>query len=183
MERKILELLAQLVALKSTTNTDLEVQVEEFLFKYLGEQPYFQKHQENYGVFSVPGDAKQRRCIFALVKGVTGRTVIFMNHHDTVGTGVYGETEPWACDIQEAGTRVAALQPDSEAEDDYVSQKWIFGRGSCDMKGGLAAQLAVISEYARRPEAGSLLFLSVPDEESYSAGMRSVLPFSMAVSR
>jgi arginine utilization protein RocB len=40
--------------------------------------------------------------------------------------------------------------------------------------GGAAGLLA---RYARNPEQGALLFVSVPDEEAFSAGMRGALPF------
>ena len=36
----------------------------------------------------------------------------------------------------------------------------------------MAAQLAYLEQYAQSPDQGSLLFLSVPDEESFSRGMR-----------
>ena len=176
MEQDIEKLLARLVAVKSTTNTAAELEVENFLLNYLEAWPYFKAHPDYCGRFDLPGDLHRRQCIYALVKGPSTRTVIFLNHHDVVDTGVYAEAEPWACQIQEAGSKVLPLKPDKEAEDDYVSGQWIFGRGSCDMKGGIAAQLAVLAEYAVQPEAGSLLFISVPDEESFSAGMRSILP-------
>ena len=43
------------------------------------------------------------------------------------------------------------------------------------MKGGAAAQLAVFEDYAEKPGNASLLYLSLPDEETYSAGMRTAI--------
>jgi arginine utilization protein RocB len=64
---------------------------------------------------------------------------------------------------------------DEDTNKDLVSGEWLFGRGSCDMKGGIAVQLALLEEYSQNPDAGNLLFVSVPDEESFSAGMRGAL--------
>ena len=58
---------------------------------------------------------------------------------------------------------------------DWESGEWLFGRGSCDMKGGAAAQLAVFEDYAAHPGKASLIYLSLPDEETYSAGMRTAI--------
>ncbi len=77
----------------------------------------------------------------------------------------------------------AAADPEQDFWDDVASGEWIFGRGAADMKGGLAAGLAVllgigeeILDGTCRME-GNVLFLSVPDEESYSVGMRGAAGF------
>ena len=141
-------------------------------------------------------------------------TVILMGHHDVVSADVYGAAADWAFDPD---TITAHLDKDtlsSEAYTDLLSGEWIFGRGSCDMLGGTAVQMAVLAEEAEailanpakelpevREGAGSvnqitadapektatapenascrpraLLFVSVPDEESFSVGMRGTLP-------
>lgn len=77
----------------------------------------------------------------------------------------------------------AAADPEQDFWNDVASGEWIFGRGAADMKGGLAAGLAVllgigeeILDGTCRME-GNVLFLSVPDEESYSVGMRGAAGF------
>ncbi len=63
------------------------------------------------------------------------------------------------------------------ARKDLESGEWLWGRGSCDMKGGLAIHASLFEEYAKMAAEddleGSVIFMLVPDEESYSAGMRS----------
>lgn len=89
------------------------------------------------------------------------------------------------------------------SEKDFLSGDWMFGRGTADMKGGLSVGLALLDWYGKlvveaerkecgtaafetktasgteeTPEiSGNLLFVTVPDEEGYSAGMRHAVPF------
>ena len=177
MDKEILKLLAELVAMKSVSGTAGEIAIENYLLQYVQALPYFKQQPALCGALTLPGDALGRRVIFALVRGKSPATVLLLNHHDVVDTAVYGAAEPWACDVQRAAGHVAELAISEEARADLESGAWLFGRGSCDMKGGLAVQLAVLAEYARNPEQGSLLLMSVPDEEAFSAGMRGALPF------
>lgn len=90
-----------------------------------------------------------------------------------------------------------------EVKEDFLSGEWMFGRGTADMKGGLSVGLALLDWYGKlvveaerkdcgtaafetktasgteeTPEiSGNLLFVTVPDEEGYSAGMRGAVPF------
>ena len=144
-------------------------------------------------------------------------TVIFMGHHDVVSTDVYGEVAPWAFDPESIAAHLNAENLSAEGYTDLLSGEWIFGRGSCDMLGGTAVQLALLAEQAERilqeqaktapsgpasviaqpaktveplsateqqkktatenapRQQGALLFISVPDEESFSVGMRGSL--------
>ena len=96
-------------------------------------------------------------------------------YHDVVGTEVYGTLEPYAFNMSELAKKLRTELLDEDAHKDLLSGEWLFGRGSCDMKGGIAVQLALLEDYSQNPEAGNLLFVSVPDEESFSAGMRGAL--------
>ena len=107
----------------------------------------------------------------------------------TVGKG---SMEAGAKAHEEAGERAevpekkpfgAAADPEQDFWNDVASGEWIFGRGAADMKGGLAAGLAVLLEIGEEVldgtcgMDGNVLFLSVPDEESYSVGMRGAAGF------
>ena len=99
-----------------------------------------------------------------------------MGHHDVVSTEVYGALAQLATEPEALAQELARVDLPEEAACDLASGEWLWGRGTCDMKGGTAAQLAVLESYAQAPEAGSILFISVPDEEAFSVGMRSCLP-------
>ena len=112
-------------------------------------------------------------------------TVIFMGHHDVVSADVYREATPWAFNLDEIAAHLNGNNLSPEAYTDLLSGEWVFGRGSCDMLGGTAVQMALLAEQAKIALGnagetdggqGAILFLSVPDEESFSVGMRGSLP-------
>jgi acetylornithine deacetylase/succinyl-diaminopimelate desuccinylase-like protein len=81
-----------------------------------------------------------------------GRSLVLNGHLDTVG--VTGMADPFAGRI--VGDR-------------------LLGRGSCDMKGGLAAMIAAAEAAAVRGTAGDVVLALVADEEHASVGMEAVL--------
>ena len=83
-----------------------------------------------------------------------GRSLLLYAHHDTVG--VAGMPDPFSGDIRDGR---------------------MYGRGSYDMKGGLAACLAAVRALraAGIALAGDLLIAAVADEEVASIGISDVL--------
>ncbi|MBQ9257358.1 MAG: hypothetical protein IJ181_09615, partial [Acidaminococcaceae bacterium] len=249
MKNKIMEILRGLMACGGVTNTEKEIVTENWMLDFFRQLPYFQKYPERCGRFPIPGDPLRRGTVWALVNSggggcgkntaegndtavknggggtqktnATVPTVIFMGHHDVVSADVYGEAAPWAFDPDAITKHLSEENLSPEAYTDLITGEWIFGRGSCDMLGGTAVQMAVLSEQAEaalkdKEEAkekqqrlvaanltgtfvteeekspredlagteesnntkqhGALLFISVPDEESFSVGMRGTLP-------
>jgi acetylornithine deacetylase len=85
--------------------------------------------------------------------GGNGRTLLLNGHLDTVGVG--GMTgAPFSGEVK--GGRV-------------------WGRGACDMKGGLALILATAAELARAPHPGELVVALTADEEHASVGMEALV--------
>jgi acetylornithine deacetylase len=82
--------------------------------------------------------------------GDSGPTVVLCAHLDTVGTA--GMSAPFEPRVE--GDR-------------------LHGRGSCDMKGGVAACMAVAAAAAREPFPGRLLLALVADEEYASLGAQA----------
>lgn len=83
-----------------------------------------------------------------------GRSLMLYAHLDTVG--VEEMAEPFAAEVRDGK---------------------VYGRGTYDMKGGLAAALAAVKALrdAGTPLAGDLLVAAVADEEVASIGMQEVL--------
>ncbi len=135
------------------------------------------------------------------------KTIILTGHYDVVDTEEYGNERALAYDVEiweelvKSGNVLPSM-PD-EVKEDFLSGDWMFGRGSADMKGGLSVGMALLEWYgklvieAEQKNAaadvsetkaasemenvsgigGNLLFITVPDEEGYSAGMRGAVPF------
>ncbi len=93
-----------------------------------------------------------RRNVWGTLKGAgEGPTVLLAGHLDTVG--VDGYQSPFEPTVKDGN---------------------IYGRGSCDMKAGLAAYLEVVRQLAKlkMPLAGDLIIAGVVDEEHAMAGSR-----------
>ena len=71
-----------------------------------------------------------------------------MGHHDVVSADVYSEAAPWAFDLDEIAVHLNAELLSAEACTDLLSGEWLFGRGSCEMLGGTAVQMALLTEQA-----------------------------------
>ncbi|HEY7779438.1 MAG TPA: M20/M25/M40 family metallo-hydrolase [Ktedonobacterales bacterium] len=137
------------------------------------------------GLDPIEDDPFGRRNVFAFVQGRRAETVVLLGHFDTVDTADYGTLEPWATDPAGLAARVAdlaAVTPGLREDLDAHPDDWMLGRGSIDMKSGIAANLAVIRDCARAaargtPPAVSVLFLATPDEENESAGVLQAVRF------
>lgn len=122
----------------------------------------------------------------------TGETIILMGHYDTVGAEEFRALTPdgqlafnppslrQAIEKRLDGTRTAkeeAIWQDLQAMW-QGEPAWLFGRGSCDMKSGIAINIALIRHLLnhRKQLAGNILFLACADEEGESDGIRSAVP-------
>jgi len=86
-----------------------------------------------------------------------GRTLLLNGHLDTVGV---------------AGMSVAPFGA-------KLRDGRLWGRGSCDMKGGVAALLAATAKIARNPPPGALVVALTADEEHASLGMEALVRSGM----
>jgi arginine utilization protein RocB len=124
-------------------------------------------------------DSYGRHNAYAFLPGASARTVVLLGHIDTVDTADYGPLEEYALDPEALAEReeqlaelAPAIRPDLEAH----PGDWMFGRGTIDMKSGVAANIAVMRHFAARAREGqpppvSLVLLATPDEENVSAGV------------
>ena len=179
MEKQITDILRNLMACASVTNTEKEIAAETWMLDFFRKQPYFQTYPERCGLFPIPGDPLRRNTVWALVKcdgadieehdgkapknGVTAAeekntaltavsapTVVFMGHHDVVPADVYGDAAPWAFDLDTIAVHLNRETLSAEAYTDLLSGEWLFGRGCCDMLGGTAVQMALLAEQAEK---------------------------------
>ncbi len=151
-----------------------------------------------------------RRVVACLLRGEhfpnSGRTLILLAHHDTVGVAEFDSLGGTSGSLiafhpSELRDQFAAIfrqrgeaRPENPVWRDlsaYFTRNgrrypsWLFGRGTLDMKSGVAVQVAVMRELWRRRKHlnGNILFLSCPDEENESAGIMAALPRLDSLSR
>ncbi|MCB2295471.1 M20/M25/M40 family metallo-hydrolase [Clostridium algoriphilum] len=172
-EKRIKEILIDLISVQSDTGTPLEKDIENYLYSWLQNLEYFQKNATNFGSYPLKNDPLERSVVWGLIKGNGRKTVILLNHHDVVDSNDYQTLKEYAYrpDILEEMLKNVELTED--VNDDLTSGEWIFARGAADMKAGVAIQLSLIEQFSEKQNIiGNILFVSVADEESLSLGMR-----------
>ena len=92
-----------------------------------------------------------------LVGNGVGPTLLLNGHLDTVGVAGMS-VEPFGAELKDGR---------------------LWGRGSCDMKGGVAALLAATARLARDPLPGVLVVALTADEEHASLGMEALVRSGM----
>lgn len=173
MYKDIEALLYKLVSIKSDTGTDLEKDVEEFIYQWLKEVDYFKENTDNFGKYVIESDPLKRSIVWGLVKGEGNETVILLHHHDVVDSYDYGILQEFAYDPNRLKDKLINADLNEDASKDLNSGEWIFGRGTADMKAGAAIHMCLLKEYSEIEDfKGNILFMSVPDEESLSLGAR-----------
>lgn len=135
-----------------------------------------------------------RHNVACLLKGehpqASASTVILLCHYDTVGVEEYR-----ALDAAHSGAMAFNAAAAREALRAFLGNDthnpvvrdlqerwqedwaWLAGRGSLDMKSGVAAHLAVLRQLWQERETlkGNVLLLATPDEETESVGVLSAL--------
>ncbi|SPO01596.1 related to diaminopropionate ammonia-lyase [Cephalotrichum gorgonifer] len=105
---------------------------------------------ETHWIEPIPG----RPSVVGVVRGARGGKSLMLNGHmDTVTNSSY----------------------DGDALSGHIKDGKLYGRGSADMKSGLAAILTTLAAAKARPLAGDVIFTGVADEEDMSIGTEQVL--------
>ncbi len=170
---RIKEITLELVGIRSETATEEEVNIAHAMLEQIKKMQYFRKHPEHCGLEPIEEDGLGRFVVWALYPDPeNSKTAVMINHTDTVDTRDYKHLRPLATCPAELKRHIHELGLPEEVLRDLASGDWLFGRGTADMKGGAAIELAVMEEHIASRRSGSLLFLAVADEENLSAGMR-----------
>ena len=105
------------------------------------------------------------------------KLLFLLSHFDTVNTEEYGDLEEYAYQPEELTklllNRIDELSGD--AQKDLTSGEYLFGRGTMDMKMGLAMHMGLLEKATVEKWPINLLLLTVPDEEVNSSGMRAAV--------
>lgn len=167
-----LKLLYELVRIPSSTDTPVEAQVATLIYEKLKGIPKL--YQDNtFGLEKIEHDHHNRSIVWGLLKGKGKKTIVLLNHHDVVDTHDYGNLQDLAYMPEQLKEYMKNQNFPNNVIQDLQSDEWVFGRGTADMKGGVALQLKILEKFSKKNDfGGNLLFLSVPDEENLSLGMR-----------
>ncbi|MDR1953592.1 MAG: M20/M25/M40 family metallo-hydrolase [Clostridiales Family XIII bacterium] len=163
-----------LVSVPSIAGTDAEDLGSVRLNELLAAMPYFQEHGELLRYIPIEDDYLRRHVVSAMVlaKKPTKQTIILTGHYDVVGLEEYGHLADIAFDIDALTKRISELDLDEDSQKDLDSNEWLFGRGTGDMKYGLALCLETLRYFTEEEDADvNLLFIGVPGEETNSEGM------------
>ena len=179
--------LLELCSVPSISETKGELAMAEKIFMLLKQIDYFRIHPELAQICPMQGDEYNRSFVYALMKGgiQSSKTIILLSHFDVVGVEEFGIQKEFAFDPV-AYTKFLKDNPQiklpEEARIDLESGDYLFGRGTMDMKFGIAADLEMLmkAEKELKDFEGNILFLSVPDEEANSAGMLSAVDFLLS---
>ncbi|WP_096188516.1 M20/M25/M40 family metallo-hydrolase [Evansella halocellulosilytica] len=173
----IKNLTISLVEYGSVTGSQEEIGIMEFVDYELRSLPYFQKHEDQLQMHYTEDG---RKFVTAIVKSncTTDKTVIVMGHLDVVDVEDYGEWKHLAFRPRELTKQMLEkkeLLPDV-VQEDLKQDEWLFGRGTMDMKAGIALCMSMVEAAASGEFEGNIVFLAVPDEEVNSTGMRAAVP-------
>ncbi len=169
--------LLTLCAVPSVSHTAGERAFPAALRKMLMQIPYFRAHPDAVRVLPVSERSEDGEMVFALLRAGAHvrRTVMLLSHFDVVGVDEYGALAQAAFDPEAYTRRLRAgeLRLPDAAREDLQSGNYLFGRGVCDMKWGIAADVELLYAFSQAPDAPAcnLLLVSVPDEERNSCGM------------
>ncbi len=178
---KVETITLDLIQTPSINNTPGERELADKIMAYLKGLDYFKNNPGHLFEQKLKGDHLERKNIFALVEGKkkvkSSKTVILHGHVDTVGIDDYGSLQKYAFNPLLLEEKLKTIQLPEDIRDDLDSGEWLFGRGSNDMKSGLASHMAVLEHYADKAEqlAGNVLFIATPVEENQHTGIMEAL--------
>lgn len=172
----VITLLKDYISIPSVSATPEERIAARWVHKQLVKLPYFQENPSLVGLYPCTEDVLEREIPWGLLLGKSKDTMVLFHHLDVVNATDFGADEPLAWKVDALKDAYKERSWPEVVQKDLDSGEWVFGRGSCDMKGGGAAQIAFLSELARGEQPPvSVLLLAVPDEENLSVGMRNAV--------
>lgn len=168
-------LLYELVGWESETFSEGEKNFSIKLHEKMSHLPYFSEHADYLTLDPID---KGRSFLTALYKNEhASDTVVLISHFDTVETEEYGQLQP-ICRKPLQLTEALKQHKDrlsKNAVKDLESGEYVFGRGTMDMKIGLAIHMGLIEKAIAEEWPINLLLVTVPDEEVNSLGMRAAV--------
>lgn len=179
IEQKMENLTVELVNVYSVNGTSGEVDIANKIESKLREFFYFKNNPAQVWTKTVENDSLERKSVFALLKSEqpSNKTILLHAHSDTVTVDDFGELKEFATQPYELMWKLKEVHLAPEVKADLDSGDWLFGRGSVDMKSGMAAHLVVLEYLSENRDAfcGNILFMANPIEETTHGGIIDAL--------
>ncbi|BCN31368.1 M20/M25/M40 family metallo-hydrolase [Anaeromicropila herbilytica] len=167
----------ELVRIPSVNTTSGEKDIALFIEEYLRDMPYFKEHNDQIIIQELDSDPLNRRNVIAYIKGEKskhGETILLHGHMDTVGVEDYAALKPYCFDPDQLLEEMLKMKqlPESVRKD-LESGDWLVGRGSCDMKSGVAVFLVLFQYFSEKAKElnGNILLSINPVEENLHTGI------------
>lgn len=171
-----------LVKIESVVNTAGEAMIAQHLYEELRKWDYFRRHPAYLWLQPTGEEGLTRYNVIALVKAdlATVETTLLLGHIDTVGIDDFGQLRDNAINpsvLREKMKEQQNLPPLVTAH--LEDEDWMFGRGTSDMKSGVAANLAILQHFSQHTDSmkGNILLVTECDEEDSSNGVLAAVPF------
>lgn len=168
----------RLISTESTTNSPEEKKIAAEVHEIIKNCSYFKENPGLCGLWKITGDVMDREIPYALYLAPerTSRTIVFQGHIDTVSVDNFYDLKNYARNPWLLMEKMKQQEVKKTVFDDLNSDQWIFGRGTADMKGGVSCLLVeFLKTAAENCHNTNILFIAVPDEETFSAGMRGAV--------
>ena len=118
---------------------------------------WIKEYLNQEGIPGVIDEVEEGRLnVYGEIKGVSGKCGLMLNGHLDTVPGINMDFEPYT---------------------PFIKNGKLYGRGSCDMKGGIAAELAAITAVKRANIKlnNSVMFTGIVDEERRSIGAEKLI--------
>jgi arginine utilization protein RocB len=176
--KKILELTENLVNIESVSNTEGVFKIGNYIHDMLEKWPYFQNNPEHLLKLPLKNDKMDRFNLAALVKSDkdVNNTIVYISHMDTVDIGEYRDLKDLATKPDKLVEKLKTRDLSKDVKKDIESGEWLFGRGSADMKSGVAVELELLKEFSENTKDldGNILVIITVNEEADSLGMLNI---------
>ncbi|RXT07089.1 M20/M25/M40 family metallo-hydrolase [Ammoniphilus sp. CFH 90114] len=179
-KEEVLSITKQLVEVESVVNTQGEAAMAHHIYETISQWPYFKNNPSSLVLEKTLNDEQVRYNVLARVEGTKApspRTMILMGHLDTVGIEDFNQLKPLACSPDPLREEMRKEEVSPLIREHLESGEWMFGRGSLDMKSGVASHMYLLKYYSENPDllSGNLILISECDEEDSSHGILSAL--------
>lgn len=179
---EILNLTGKLVQIASVTGSKEENEAAKYIRDWFLDLPYFKENPAHLSYVKTQPEGQEDHDLHAVIARVhaakpTKRTLLFISHFDVVDVQNYGAVAPHAFspDVLQEHFVKEDMPPDVRM--DLESGNFLFGRGSMDMKFGVALEMSLLASLARDRNLYdvNIMVAFVGDEENCSTGMRSAI--------